>query len=52
VVHHSAESLYPDWSGEEQSRAFSYDGDELVLRTPLMQGVAGTVVNDMHFVRA
>jgi Lipocalin-like domain len=52
VVHHSVESLYPDWSGEEQSRAYSYDGDELVLRTPLMQGAVGTVVNELHWVRA
>jgi hypothetical protein len=52
VVHHIAESLYPAWSGEEQSRPFTLDDDELVLRTPPVQGAAGTVVNELHWKRA
>lgn len=52
IVHHIAESLYPNWSGEEQSRPFTYHDNELVLRTPPMQGAAGTVVNELHWARA
>jgi hypothetical protein len=52
VVHNIAESLYPAWSGEQQSRPFTLDDNELVLRTPPMQGGAGTVVNELHWARA
>jgi hypothetical protein len=51
VVHHIAESLYPTWSGEEQSRPFTCDDTELVLRTPPMQTMAGPVVNELHWAR-
>jgi hypothetical protein len=34
VVHWIDVSLFPNWSGAEQIRPFSYSHDELVLRTP------------------
>jgi hypothetical protein len=51
VVHRVDQSLYPNWSGAEQSRPFTYDGHELVLRTPPMSGPNGTVVNELAWAR-
>jgi len=47
VRHRVDSSLYPNWSGAEQARPFTYDGHELVLRTP----PAGGVVNEMAWTR-
>ena len=51
VTHHIAASLFPNWSGTVQTRPFTYDGHELVLRTPPVEGPNGTVVNEMSWVR-
>lgn len=51
VIHRVDSSLFPDWSGAEQSRPFTYDGRELVLRTPPMSGPHGTVVNELAWAR-
>jgi len=51
VVHRVEESLYPNWSGAEQVRPFTYDGTELVLRTPPAPGPRGPVVNEMSWTR-
>jgi Lipocalin-like domain len=51
VVHRIDMSLFPDWSGAVQTRPFTYDDNELVLRTPPMETATGTVVNEMSWVR-
>lgn len=51
VIHHVAASLFPNWSGIVQTRPFTYDGQELILRTPPVEGPNGTVVNEMSWVR-
>lgn len=51
VVHRIEESLYPNWSGAEQARPFTYDGTELVLRTPPVEGPNGPVVNEIAWTR-
>jgi hypothetical protein len=39
VTHHVRGSLFPNWVGQDQVRAFTLDGDRLTLRTPpLRQG--------------
>jgi hypothetical protein len=51
VVHWIDASLYPNWSGAEQSRPFTFENDELVLRTPPMETAAGTVINELAWAR-
>ena len=51
VVHRIDLSLYPQWAGAEQVRAFTYTGDELVLKTPPVQGPDGTIVNELAWRR-
>ncbi|HEX2049455.1 MAG TPA: lipocalin-like domain-containing protein [Actinomycetota bacterium] len=51
VVHRVDTALFPNWSGDEQVRPFTLDGDELVLRTPPMETAAGTVVNELAWAR-
>lgn len=51
VIHRIDASLYPNWSGTVQSRPFTYDGKELVLRTPPTKGEGGTVVNEICWAR-
>ena len=52
VVHHVEESLFPNWTGAEQKRAFDYDGKQLVLKTPPMPNPSGgTVVNELAWAR-
>jgi len=51
VVHNVEVSLFPNWSGAVQERPFTYDGHELVLRTPPMPGPHGTVVNELAWAR-
>jgi len=51
VVHRIDVSLYPNWSGDEQVRPFTYTGDTLVLRTPPAHGASGTVVNELAWAR-
>jgi hypothetical protein len=46
VIHRIDASLYPNWSGAEQARPFTLEGDRLVLRTP-----PGLVVNEMAWIR-
>ena len=36
VVHHIEVSLFPNWIGESQERAYELEGDRLTLSTPLM----------------
>ena len=47
VIHRVEGSLFPDWSGTVQSRPFTCDGNQLILRTPPKKGV----VNEMSWVR-
>jgi hypothetical protein len=51
VVHWIDVSLFPNWSGAEQSRPFTCEDGELVLRTPPMETAAGTVVNELAWAR-
>jgi Lipocalin-like domain len=51
VVHWIDESLYPNWSGAEQTRPFTHEHGTLVLRTPPMETAAGTVVNELAWER-
>jgi len=51
VVHRIDASLFPNWSGTEQSRPFTCDGKELVLRTPPSTSAGETVVNEMSWTR-
>ncbi len=51
VTHRVDVSLFPNWSGAEQSRPFTCDDSELVLRTPPMKTATGTVVNELAWVR-
>jgi hypothetical protein len=50
-VHNIESSLFPNWSGTVQSRPLSYDGKELVLSTPPVEGPGGTVVNELSWMR-
>jgi hypothetical protein len=34
VVHHIEVSLYPNWTGVDQERFYTFDGDRLILSTP------------------
>jgi hypothetical protein len=36
VIHRIEVSLFPNWVGEDQERAYELDGDRLTLSTPLM----------------
>lgn len=51
VVHRVEASLFPEWSGQVQRRPFTYENGELVLRTPPMEGAAGSVVNELAWAR-
>lgn len=51
VIHRIEGSLFPNWSGTVQSRPFTLDGPELVLRTPPTAGPGGTVVNEISWSR-
>jgi hypothetical protein len=51
VVHRVDGALFPNWSGTLQARPFTFEGKELVLRTPPTQGPDGTVVNEISWVR-
>ena len=51
MVHAIDVSLFPNWSGAEQSRPFTVADGELVLRTPPMQTATGTVVNELAWAR-
>jgi Lipocalin-like domain len=52
VIHDIDASLFPNWSGEKQTRPFSLTPDELVLATPPMQLADGTtVVNELSWAR-
>ena len=51
VLHSIDASLFPNWSGAEQSRPFTCDDDQLVLRTPPMETATGTVVNELAWAR-
>jgi hypothetical protein len=44
IVRRVDTSLFPDWSGEEQTRSFTHDDDGLVLRTPPMEVSGGSTV--------
>jgi Lipocalin-like domain len=51
VIHRVDGSLFPNWSGTVQTRPFTCNGKELVLRTPPTEGADGTVVNELSWVR-
>jgi hypothetical protein len=37
VIHHVEISLFPNWTGKAQERAFEFSGDRLTLSAPPMQ---------------
>jgi len=37
VIHHIEASLFPNWSGTEQRRLYTFEGDTLTLSTPLFE---------------
>jgi hypothetical protein len=45
VIHRVEASLFPDWSGQEQIRPFTLEGDTLTLHTPPQHLAAGDVTN-------
>ena len=45
VIHRVAASLLPDWSGQEQVRPFTLEGDTLTLHTPPQHLPSGDVTN-------
>ncbi|MGP0049039.1 MAG: lipocalin-like domain-containing protein [Solirubrobacteraceae bacterium] len=51
VVHRIELSLFPNWSGTEQVRPFTYEHGELVLRTPPVTTANGTIVNELAWAR-
>jgi hypothetical protein len=51
VIHHVEASLFPNWSGTVQTRPFTCDGQELILRTPPQSSSKGVVVNEMSWTR-
>jgi hypothetical protein len=52
VTHRIEASLYPNWSGAEQTRPYTHDGASLVLRTPPTTLPDGSVVvNEMSWTR-
>lgn len=52
VIHRIEGSLFPNWSGTVQTRPFTCNGKELVLRTPPTKSADGTVVNEIAWTRA
>ena len=44
VIHHIEVSLYPNWTGKDQVRFYSFEGDRLILTTPplLFEGAEQT----------
>jgi hypothetical protein len=51
VIHRIQGSLFPNWSATDQTRPFTFDGKELVLRTPPTQSAGETVVNEISWIR-
>jgi hypothetical protein len=51
VVHRIDVSLFPNWAGAEQIRPLTFDGDELVLRTPPADSANGVIVNELSWTR-
>ena len=48
IVHHVDQCLFPNWSGDVQTRPFSREDGQLILRTPPMRVADGTtVVNEL-----
>lgn len=51
IVHRVAISLFPNWVGSSQTRYYSLNGDELLLRSPLIK-VGGTLlVHELRWQR-
>jgi len=48
VVHHIEVSLFPNWIGESQERAYELEGDRLTLSTPLM--LVGGMLLSTHLI--
>jgi hypothetical protein len=44
VIHHIDVSFFPNWSGDDQTRFFKFEGDRLSLSTPpfLVAGIQQT----------
>jgi hypothetical protein len=34
VIHHIEVSLFPNWTGKDQTRYYQFEGDRLILSTP------------------
>ncbi len=52
VTHRIEASLYPNWSGAEQTRPYTHEDPSLVLRTPPTTLPDGSVVvNEMSWTR-
>lgn len=48
VAHHIEVSLFPNWVGESQERAYELRGDRLTLSTPLM--LVGGIQLSTHLI--
>ena len=51
VTHHVRGSLYPNWVGQDQVRAYSLEGRRLTLRTPPMKQRGREVVGLLTWER-
>jgi hypothetical protein len=51
VVHTIEGSLFPDWTGQQQPRPFTVEGDTLTLHTPTMHLPTGDVTNALIWTR-
>lgn len=51
VIHRIAGSLFPDWTGQDQVRPFTLDGDTLTLHTPPQHLASGDVTNSLVWTR-
>lgn len=53
VVHHVDAALFPDWIGADQVRHVEWEGDDLVLSSPVETTAGGReVVNRLHWRRS
>lgn len=51
VIHTVEGGLFPNWVGGEQVRAVAWDGDRLVLSTPVMERAQGLVAARLTWQR-
>lgn len=52
IVHRVELSLFPNWSGEEQTRFLELTDGQLILRTPPVASPEGEIVSELRWRRA